>query len=101
MRGTVYPLKSVREFWFARTASRIARRLTAINIREATTKDTFLTKLRCILLHSVGMTQKSPFDPQDHIQDNSIQQKYVQIPEFAHRNAGRAPSARYTPTNKW
>jgi hypothetical protein len=63
MRGTVCPLKSVREFWFARTATLIARRLTAINIREATTKDTFLTKLRCILLHSVWMTQKSSFDP--------------------------------------
>src|SRR5437763_9621162 len=75
MRGTSYPLKSIREFWSARTATRIARRLTAINIREATTKDTFLTKLRCILLHSVRMTQKSPLDPQDHTYNNSIQQK--------------------------
>src|SRR2546429_8239447 len=73
MRGTSYPLKSIREFWSARTVTRIARRLTAINIREATTKDTFLTKLRCILLHSVGMTQKSSFDPQDHTYNNSIQ----------------------------
>src|SRR6266852_7324919 len=99
MRGTSCPLKSAREFWSARTATRNARRLTAINIREATTKDTFLTKLRCILLHSVGMTQKSSFDPQDHTYNNSIQQKYVQMPEIVYRNTGKASHTRYAPIN--
>ena len=47
------------------------------------------------------MTQKSPLDPQDRIYNNSIQQKYVQMPEIAHRNTGKASYARYTPINEW
>ena len=47
------------------------------------------------------MTQKSPLDPQDHTYNNSIQQKYVQMPEIAYRNTGKASYARYAPINKW
>ena len=47
------------------------------------------------------MTQKSPFDPQDHTYNNSIQQNYNEKPEIAYRNTGKASHACYAPLNKW
>src|SRR5258708_16222677 len=70
--GAMCPLKILGWFWYARTNMRIARRLVAMSNKEANTKRRFLTRLRCILSHSVRVTFGSPDDPQG----SQIQQLY-------------------------
>src|SRR5258708_35881622 len=64
MSGAICPLTILDWLWSARTTMRIARRLVAMSNKEANTKRRFLTRLRCILSHSVRVTFGSPDDPQ-------------------------------------